>query len=167
MSTQVDETALFTKADQTALHNLIKRFPEKMPVLNPKPRYDNEGARDTRGNEEVKRLLTEPRVVVAGPPLEDPGKGGRVPAIIARDDSELLKRTAHVRGKKEALMPFYARTGLGPTQILQMSKDEITRFVAVVSQHEQVVAPRYVSIPDKFVPRDDDELNVLPEMPPW
>jgi hypothetical protein len=81
----------------------------------------------------------EPMVIVAGPSLGTrEGKPG--PRVVG-DDKELLDRTAHVRSKKETMMQFFARTGLGAYQIRTMSKSEISHFVETASQHESVQPP--------------------------
>jgi hypothetical protein len=48
---------------------------------------------------------------------------------IDNEDPEVISRVKHVLLKKEKLMSFYARTGLGKAQIMTMSGVEIARFV--------------------------------------
>jgi hypothetical protein len=81
----------------------------------------------------VSRLIksAQPMVITAGPaPGTREGKPG--PRVLG-DDAELLDRTAHVRTKKETMMQFFARVGLGANQIRTMSKSEISKFVEIVS----------------------------------
>ena len=73
------------------------------------------------------------------------------------DDAELLKRTEHVRRPKEVMMQFYARTGLGKSQILTMTKDEISKFVEIAEQSAKDTAQVNVRdfepkrVPPRFV----------------
>jgi hypothetical protein len=76
---------------------------------------------------------TSPLRVLAGP-VQGP-VDNRTPRPVAGEDQELLDRTEHVRGKKEPMSSFHARTGLGKSQILSMSRDEIARFVAIAEQN--------------------------------
>lgn len=102
----------------------------------------------------VSRLIksvTGPMVITAGPtPGTREGKPG--PKVLG-DDKELLDRTAHVRSKNEPMNSFYARVGLGPNQILTMSKSEITKFCETVSANEDVQPPTssFRPLPQKFV----------------
>jgi len=88
----------------------------------------------------IVRSVTGPMPIVGGPSLG--AREGKAGPRVVPDDKELLDRTAHVRTKNEPMLSFYARVGLGPTQILAMSKAEISHFVETVSQHENVQAPQ-------------------------
>jgi hypothetical protein len=84
----------------------------------------------------LRRILnswTSPMRVVAGP-VQGP-VDNRSPRPSAGESQELLDRTEHVRGKKEPMSSFHARTGLGKAQIMEMSREEITRFVAIAEQN--------------------------------
>jgi hypothetical protein len=69
------------------------------------------------------------------------------------DDPVLLEKTAHVRAKKEKMMEFFARTGLGAYQIRTMSKGEISKFVEVASANEDIKPPQ-MSIYGKPAPQN-------------
>ena len=67
---------------------------------------------------------------------------------IVGPESEILERTSHVRGRRETMGEFYARTGLAKSQILHMSKSEIRQFVEVVSHNPQPRRPgQRISLP--------------------
>jgi len=85
------------------------------------------------------KSVTGPMVIAAGPvPGTREGRPG--PRAIG-DDPTLLEKTAHVRTKNEPMNSFYARVGLGPKQILAMSKAEISHFVEVATANETPKAP--------------------------
>jgi hypothetical protein len=86
------------------------------------------------------KSVTGPMPVSAGPVQAT--REGRPFLKAIGDDAELLARTEHVRSKKEPMMSFYARVGLGPTQIRTMSKSEISKFVETISTHEDVKPPQ-------------------------
>jgi len=98
------------------------------------------------------KSVTGPMQVVSGPGLAaHDGRPGQKPT---GDDAELLAKTQHVRKPQERLMEFIARTGLSPLQMRAMSKDEISRFVAIVSGHAQEAKPTGTfgqRAPQKFV----------------
>jgi len=51
-------------------------------------------------------------------------------------DSQYRQLVAHVLKPNEKLAQFIARVGLGRTEAARMSKEEITRFVAVAEERE-------------------------------
>jgi len=85
------------------------------------------------------KSVTGPLPVLAGPGLS--ARDGHPGQPVVGDDPELLAKTQHVRKPKERLMEFIARVGMSPNQMRTLSKEEISRFVATVSQHEQLNAP--------------------------
>jgi hypothetical protein len=108
------------------------------------------------------RLLkrSRPTVVISGQP-DKPVDGRPGHRFVGVDvDTELLERTAHVRKPKETMMQFFSRVGLGASQIREMSKDQITHFVEVVSQQETAVEPTTfitlgpITAPPRFVITD-------------
>ncbi|HTX14751.1 MAG TPA: hypothetical protein VMD77_05600 [Candidatus Baltobacteraceae bacterium] len=52
----------------------------------------------------------------------------KMKVIDLNDDSEFERAVRHVMKRKEKLMQFIARTGLGRSRALQMTRDEITAF---------------------------------------
>jgi len=58
------------------------------------------------------------------------------PRVIG-DDPELLALTQHVRKPKEPLMSFYARTGIGPAQIRDLSKAELSDRVELARKNAE------------------------------
>lgn len=73
-----------------------------------------------------------------------PGRDGRPAPKVVGDDPILLEKTSHVRKVKEKMGQFFARSGLGASQIRSMTRDQIATFVYVVSQNESgyAVEPR-------------------------
>ena len=88
-------------------------------------------------NNFLARLIAnaKPLVILAGP--AQPPRDNLPIRKVLGDDPQLLAMTEHVRNKKEKMFQFYARVGLGPSQIRTMSKAEISHFVEVVSQQER------------------------------
>jgi hypothetical protein len=100
------------------------------------------------------RLLDRvvPPTVVSGPLHRSPD--GKFNWARRGEDPELLERTRCARGPKETVMEFIARTGLGAHQIRSMSREEILRFVAVVSQQDEFTGhpTTWVPLEPKTIP---------------
>jgi len=91
------------------------------------------------------------RVVSGCAPTTDPD--GKLRPVVG-EDQVLLEKTKHVRRKDEKMMQFFARTGIGKSQILSLTKDELARLVAVASQNEGADAPSNTWTPQvKTIPR--------------
>src|SRR5690349_15181264 len=103
----------------------------------------------------ISKKWNQPMPVVSGTPAK-PAEGVAARPSVG-DDEQLLAKTSHVRKPNERMMEFYARTGLGPAQILSYSRDEIARFVETVSSptHPMApsnsLAPQQRRLPNKFV----------------
>ena len=61
---------------------------------------------------------------------------GRIPQYNPNKNDELLARVKHVLKKGERLMEFYARTSIGPCDIMSLSKDELKRRVELCDQNQ-------------------------------
>jgi hypothetical protein len=79
--------------------------------------------------------VTGPMPVISGPVQAT--REGRPFQKAVGDDPVLLEKTKHVRNKKETMMQFYSRVGLGAAQIRTMSKEEIAHFVEVVAANPE------------------------------
>jgi hypothetical protein len=66
-----------------------------------------------------------------------PPREGRTSPPVVGDPPEILAKLSHVLRPKEKLTQFHARTGLGLSQIREMGRDEIARFVAIAATHER------------------------------
>jgi hypothetical protein len=65
-----------------------------------------------------------------GPIIDAYRNAPRLKPVDLNDDPSVLGRIKHVLKPKEKLLEFYARTGLGKSQLMTMSRDEIKCFVA-------------------------------------
>jgi hypothetical protein len=94
-----------------------------------------------------------PPVVVAGPSYSTPSNGMKWKQL--GDDPVLLEKTSHVRRDKEHLGEFYSRIGLGKSQILEMSKSEITRFCETVEKNgsDITIQTQFEVLQPKVMPR--------------
>lgn len=64
---------------------------------------------------------------------------GKMKAVDPNEDEEVEARVRHCLGRGEKLGQFYSRTGLSRSQILAMSKAEISAFVDTVGNREDTV----------------------------
>jgi hypothetical protein len=76
------------------------------------------------------------------------------------DDKFTRDRVKHVLLRNERLGSFYARTGLGKAQIAEMSRQQISEFVARAAENakDDVTAPSELweprKVPPKFIMTD-------------
>jgi len=61
----------------------------------------------------------------------------RMRAVDLNDDPSVLARIKHVLKPNEKLLQFFARTGLGRTQALTMTRAEVSQFVEQVERNRQ------------------------------
>lgn len=71
---------------------------------------------------------------------------GKLKKFDPNSDDTVLQRIKHVLNRGEALMEFYARTGLSRAQILTMSRDEISLFVEQVESSREDYRPPAIAL---------------------
>lgn len=116
--------------------NLLKDLARKnapLQVVNPGPTSDSQMSTGQYVASLI-RKWTSPLPIIAG--ANSDTIDNRLRRSYVGEDDELLARTSHVRRRKETMLQFYARVGLGAAQILTMTKSEITHFVSVAEQNE-------------------------------
>ena len=118
---QGEEKMALTQQEEDVLRR-VARDNTPMKAVNP-------GAHDTTGTAAsegahldglVKRLLAAPRTLTG---MAQDGK------YHLEGEDDIVRRIAHTMKKGEKLIQWFARVGLGRSQILQMSKSEISAFV--------------------------------------
>jgi hypothetical protein len=117
-------------------------------------------------NPEFHYPLTRP--VVAGPnhmseltlgqtfgPIIDAYRKAPKMRPIDTEDQEVIRAVKHTMRKGEKLIQWYARVGLGKSQILRMTKDEISRVVAQaeINRKEEALPPREAYEPKRIPAR--------------
>jgi hypothetical protein len=74
---------------------------------------------------------------------------GKAPLQRAPEDQELVSRIRHTMKPGEKLIQWYARVGLGKSQIMTMTKSEITRAVELAEER----AKDDTTAPEQFLAR--------------
>jgi hypothetical protein len=150
---------MLTEQEELALKELARQH-TPTPVVNPNrttPGFDNESARAAAQHVDglFARLGNGGQRVVAGPMDGE----ASVPQVRIAEDEEFLSRVDHVllrfddgpqqvsfvgtirklfrTKRRETAGEFISRTGLGPAQAKQMTKDQITAFVAQAMRNNE------------------------------
>lgn len=77
-----------------------------------------------------------PMQIISGPALTGT-REGVARARVVGDDPVLLEKTKHVRNKKETMMQFFARTGIGAHQVRTLTKDALASLVDVATKNSE------------------------------